>query len=307
MRQKLGQHFLKNKVILEKEVAALDLKDGETVIEIGPGRGVLTNELKNRSEKIKIIGIEKDPELVSRLQVLGFRGNVEIVCGDVLKVLPTITSNLQPLTYKLIGNIPYYLTGYLLRIIGELQNKPERCVFIIQKEVAERLVAKPPQMNPVRGRGTLRALATSNGMNKLAASVQFWADPEILSLVSRKDFSPPPEVESSLIRLKVLGDRLEVKKERYYKAVRVLFQQPRKTVLNNLVADSDADLKKTRISARTKTQRDSIKSGDTVDIRSTSKEKVAEKLKGIGIQPDLRPQDLGVEEIVKISEIFDMQ
>ena len=191
--------------------------------------------------------------------------NLEVIKGDVLKVLPEVTSKLESGSYKIIGNIPYYLTGYLLRIIGELKNKPRLCVFIIQKEVAERLVAQPPRMN------------------KLAASVQFWANPEILRLVSRKDFSPMPEVESALIRLKVLGDRLEVGEERYYRMVGILFQQPRKTILNNLTADKNADFEKTRTITRMEMQK---------------------KLEEIGIRPDLRPQDLSVEDIVKIARRF---
>ena len=270
MRQRLGQHFLKNKEVLEKEVAVLDLKEGETVIEIGPGEGALTKEIlkiKDKNEKLRVIAIEKDGGLVESLKET-FREdkNLEIIEGDVLKVLPGITSKTKPGSYKIIGNIPYYLTGFLLRTISELENKPEVCVFIIQKEVAERLVSKPPKMN------------------RLAASVQFWASPEIIRMVSRKDFSPPPEVESSLIKLTIHDFQFSIKERDYYKAVNVLFQQPRKTILNNLTADTRADLKKTRIDRRSE---------------------VENILKKIGIDPKSRPQNLGIEEISKIAGKFD--
>jgi len=271
MRQKLGQHFLKNKNILKEEVAALDLKDGETVIEIGSGRGALTHATCNMKHETRILAIERDPKLVEFLKD-EFRENknVEIVEGDVLKVLPSMIqdSRFRIQDYKIIGNIPYYLTGYLLRTIGELKYKPEVCVFIIQKEVAERMAAKPPKMN------------------KLAASVQFWAKPEILRLVSRKDFSPPPEVESALVRLETWnmkhgaeerGKIGKIEEKNYYKAVNVLFQQPRKTILNNLAEGQDDKI---------------------------SKEELSERLKTIGIDPKSRPQDLSVEDIVNIAKLF---
>lgn len=266
MRQKLGQHFLKNKEVLEKEVAALELKNGETVVEIGSGRGALTNELGILNYELRIVGIEKDPKLVEDLKS-NFSENksIEITEGDVLKVLPEITKKFKPNSYKLIGNIPYYLTGFLLRTIGELENKPKLCVFIIQKEVAERIAAKPPKMN------------------KLAASVQFWANPEILRSVPRKDFSPPPDVESSLIKLTIHSFQFSIQEEKYYRAVNVLFQQPRKTILNNL-----------RLSR------------DTVETQSkfNSLDKLSEGLKKIGIDPKSRPQDLGIQEIIKIAKGF---
>src|SRR3990167_3831319 len=197
---RLGQHFLTDKNALKKIAGFLDLKEGDAVVEIGPGHGELTeqilnNELRIKNTEIKIIAIEKDEQLAESLRKkFEARGNVEIICGDALKLLPSIIHNSLFIIhgYKLAGNIPYNITGKLLRTISELPEKPKISVFTIQKEVAERLVAKPRGMNPVRSRPRQQASATgtsgrpaSNGMNRLAASVQFWAEPEIALIIPR--------------------------------------------------------------------------------------------------------------------------
>ena len=218
--RKLGQHFLHNTEILRRIADALSLQSGDMVIEIGPGRGALTREIiaNCRLQIAKFIAIEKDERLAQELQIANCR--LQIITGDALKVLPELakTFNFQLTTYKLVGNIPYYITGKLFRIIGELPHKPETTVLMIQKEVAERVTAKPPKMN------------------LLAASVQAWAETEYLFSVSRREFKPMPKVESAVIRLKPLRnyELSESTKHEYYELVRKLFKQPRKTILNNL-------------------------------------------------------------------------
>ncbi|MBI2406246.1 MAG: 16S rRNA (adenine(1518)-N(6)/adenine(1519)-N(6))-dimethyltransferase, partial [Candidatus Harrisonbacteria bacterium] len=138
MPQLLGQHFLKNKAVIQKIIAALDLKSGETVIEIGPGKGALTIPLARACADagISIIGIEKDIAFVHELNNLKI-ASLEIIHGDALKELPMLISRhtLTANRYKLVGNIPYYITGKLLRTISELEIKPSRTVLMIQKEV----------------------------------------------------------------------------------------------------------------------------------------------------------------------------
>ena len=152
MRQKLGQHFLTNPAVAKKIAASLEVETGDTIIEIGPGHGELTEEIVASSEKreAKIILIERDVELVAGLREK-YKTNtrIEIHEGDVLEVLPALATRYSLLAtrYSLTGNLPYYLTGFLLRTIGELEHKPARSVFMIQKEVAERIVARPPRMN----------------------------------------------------------------------------------------------------------------------------------------------------------------
>jgi len=257
MSKYLGQHFLKNKAIIKKIVDALQLEDGDTVVEIGPGNGSLIKELGSRNKELRIIGIEKDKSLFDKLVNSKFireRNGVEIIEGDVLKIFPKISTHYSLLTtyYKLVGNIPYYITGYLLRILGEIRKKPSLIVFTIQKEVAERLTANPPKMNI------------------LGASVQVWGNIEILSYVSKNDFNPKPKVDSAVIKITPLKKEVP---EKYYETVKTIFRHPRKTILNNLLVES-----------------------------KEKKEVILEKIERAGLDPKMRPQNLGVEDIVRLSK-----
>ncbi|MDP3014882.1 MAG: 16S rRNA (adenine(1518)-N(6)/adenine(1519)-N(6))-dimethyltransferase RsmA [bacterium] len=293
MSKYLGQHFLINKDKLREIVEALELKNGDTVIEIGPGHGELTSEIVSKLQslkvkKFKIIAIEKDEELADSLKKWSLRategsaaisgiasalprndGKIEIIHGDALKILPKIskTQNLKPNTYKVVGNIPYYITGYLLRILGELESKPSLIVLTIQKEVAERICAGKSKMN------------------LLAASVQFWAKPKIIGYISKKDFQPAPGVDSAIIALspRTDADWTRIDADKYYKLIKILFKQPRKTILNNLlVVCRDA------------------KDANTHECR----EKIIKKLRKLDIDPRARPQDLSIEQIEKLSFIM---
>lgn len=296
--QKLGQHFLKNAAVLQKIVDALAIADGDRVIEIGAGHGELTAPLAlaARGKHCKIFCIEKDRALVGELEVFATQENstidntvdngalddtnarprVTVIEGDALKLLPEIIlKNIvraKKTHYKILGNIPYYITGKLLRTIGELEHKPERTVLLIQKEVALRICATPPDMN------------------RLAASVQFWADAEIVAHVPRKDFSPAPDVDSAVIVLdtkifagkSALGsakhddDASDLNPMLYYRAVRAIFAQPRKTLLNNLSAAARKTIKKNEVGAQ---------------------------IKKNSINPASRPQDLSIDQIASIASM----
>ncbi len=225
MRQKLGQHFLANLAILKRIASYADVKENDVVIEIGPGHGELTEHIihgASRHAGIKIILIEKDKSLVVRLQTKFASplksGVVDIFGDDALTLLPQIIDGLAKTkqSYKIVGNIPYYITGFLFRVISELAHKPSRCIFLIQKEVAERASARPPHMN------------------LLAASVQYWADATMLDLVPRDSFSPSPDVDSAVIQLVTKHSAPVTPSDRYFECVKTLFKQPRKNLLNNL-------------------------------------------------------------------------
>jgi 16S rRNA (adenine1518-N6/adenine1519-N6)-dimethyltransferase len=151
MNKKLGQHFLINKSAIGKIISALDLKPDETIIEIGPGGGALTFPILEQCQKLncKLIAIEKDPELVKSLKLKVKSKNLGIVEGNALKILPAIINDSLSIiqSYKVVGNIPYYITGKLLRILSELKKKPGTTVLMIQKEVAERLSAEEGEIN----------------------------------------------------------------------------------------------------------------------------------------------------------------
>jgi len=243
--RQLGQYFLINQEKLRKIAAALDFKPDETIVEIGPGHGELTELITGR-----IIAIEKDERLANYLkQKFSVQKNIEIISGDALKILP----KLEIKNYKLVGNIPFYLTGYLLRIIGELENKPLLIVFTLQKEVAERICSQPPKMN------------------LLAASVQFWAEPKIIDYISKKDFQPQPKVDSAVIKL-VISNQPSAASKKYYQFIKILFKQPRKTILNNLATSLEKN-----------------------------KEEIIKILEASKIKPSDRPQDLTLEQIKNLT------
>ena len=258
----LGQHFLKNKAKIKKIVEALNLENGDTVIEIGPGHGELTDELGIMNNELRIIAIEKDKNLFKYLKnKFSQDKNIEIIEGDILKIFPSIIHNSSFIiqNYKIVGNIPYYITGYLLRILGELEKKPSLIVLTIQKEVAERICA-------------LRQAQGKPKMNLLAASVQFWAEPKIIGYISKKYFRPAPKVDSAIIKLTTNNQQPTTEEAiNYYRFIKILFKQPRKTIQNNLKPITK------------------------------NLELITNNLKLLNINPQARPQDLSVEEIIRLS------
>ena len=229
-KKSLGQNFLINEGVYRKIVTALDIKTGDKILEVGPGLGTLTQYLADTGAEI--VAVEKDDVLAGYLlQKFNTKKNVKIVGDDILKFNPE-TCSLKPVTYKVVGNIPYYLTSHLLRTVFEKWPRPELIVLMIQKEVAQRIVAKPPHMS------------------LLAVSIQYYAQPKIISYVSHGNFYPPPEVDSALIRLmprlQVTGYRLRgeggnkkpetwtLKPDAFFRVVRTGFAGKRKQLGNNL-------------------------------------------------------------------------
>ncbi len=223
---RLGQHFLVHRSVTKKIADALEIASSDTVVEIGGGHGELTVPLGEAcaARGARLITIERDGALATALRALPALRDARVIYGDALYEIPTLIHDpkfLAPRSpLKIAGNIPYYLTGRLFRVLGSLPQKPLRTVLMIQKEVALRLTAHPPHMN------------------RLAAVAQFWAEPRILAFVPRTHFDPPPEVDSAVVVLakKTLPKELEAIKEAYEETVRALFAQPRKTILNNLAA-----------------------------------------------------------------------
>lgn len=262
MPSRLGQHFLKNDSAIKKIIAVLDIQPGETVIEIGPGKGALTlpmaENFKFLIPNLKILAIEKDEKLANgltlKIQELKLE-NIEIIKGDALKILPELVSKLKIVNYKLVGNIPYYITGKLLRTISELKNKPSASVLMVQKEVAERISGQPPRNN------------------LLASAMAVWANTEKILSLKAKEFDPPPEVDSAVIKLTTNNRQLPEKEtEKYYKLIHIIFKQPRKTLANNLK--------------------------DGLDISRPEIEKI---LNSINLPLNSRPQDISIEQILKIA------
>ena len=220
----LGQNFLVDKTALKRVIASADLSPEDIVVEIGPGLGVLTLELAKKAGKV--IAIEKDSKMIEALkETLTSFKNIEIIQEDVRK----ITNNQLPATnYKIVANLPFYLTAPVIRKFLEFGNPPELMTLIIQKEVAQRITAQPPKMN------------------LLAVSVQLYAEPKIISYISKKSFWPQPEVDAAIIKLKTKSEKRKTDKDLFFKIVKAGFSQPRKQLINNLSKKLKADKMKVK-------------------------------------------------------------
>jgi len=187
-KKSLGQHFLSDVGILGRIADALDLSPGETVLEIGPGRGDLTRQLLHRGARV--VAIEKDERLAEELRGFGIGDSgLVIVAGDALKLdwhrlipIPNPESPIPP--FSVIGNIPYYITSPLLEK-ALTPPLPSRIVFLVQKEVADRIVAPPG----------------SRTYGALSVGIQAVCTVEKLFVVKAGAFRPPPKVDSAVIRL----------------------------------------------------------------------------------------------------------
>ncbi len=207
-KKSLAQHFLIDRGILNKIVAAAELKSVDTVIEVGPGLGVLTRELAERAGRL--VAVELDQHMVEILKLsFGGMSNVIIIHKDVLDATPEglfgeagfshlylqseckqkvqpegiVFSPENPLRYKVVANLPYYITSAVLRHFLEANLKPELIVVMVQKEVARQIVALP------------------GDMSILSVSVQFYGTPKIIGTVSRGSFYPAPDVDSAILRI----------------------------------------------------------------------------------------------------------
>jgi len=225
VQKKLGQIFLQNKTVLEKILSAAEIKAGDFILEIGPGKGILTASLLEQGGNVLVI--EKDPRLVKFLRN-HFRDNQNLVIiqddiRDFLREKKQIKYINKDRKYKVVGNIPYYLTSHLIRLLLESSPLPSSIVLMVQKEVAQRIVAQPPKMN------------------LLAVTTQFYAKPEIISYVPKSAFRPQPKVNSAIIRLTPLltparsskADQ-RITKQFFFKVVKDGFSHPRKLLINNL-------------------------------------------------------------------------
>uniref|UniRef100_A0A7C4M629 Ribosomal RNA small subunit methyltransferase A n=1 Tax=candidate division CPR3 bacterium TaxID=2268181 RepID=A0A7C4M629_UNCC3 len=230
-KKQLGQNFLSDKKILMKIVESVDIKKDDTILEIGPGQGSLTYHLAQKAGKV--IAVEKDTELVEYLgKKFENLKNLEIINDDILNFLESGIKNheLWNKKYIIIGNIPYYLTSFLLRKIFEIKNKPSEIVLMVQKEVAERMVAKP--LDKTRGK--------QGEMNLLAISVQIFAEPEILFYVSKNSFWPKPKVDSAVIKISNFKNKISnLDPEKFMVLIKAGFSAKRKLLVNNLSKSLD--------------------------------------------------------------------
>jgi len=220
-KKQLGQNFLINDDIVTKIVETAEITPDDTIVEVGPGTGILTEELVKTGAAV--LAIEKDFDLITKLKRnIGEPKNIKIIHQDALWF---DLSNLEK--YKVVANIPYNITSPLIRKFLEGDHKPELMVLTIQKEVAERITAKPGSSE----RGLLTII------------VEFYADAEIIMEVPRKNFYPVPKVDSAVIKIQphihlrgVCGDNKAVEPKMFFKIVKAGFASKRRQIHNSLAA-----------------------------------------------------------------------
>ena len=255
-KKSLGQNFLKDNAALGKIVSAAGIGPSDFVLEIGPGFGVLTKELVKRAGRVEAIELDRDLFLRLKLNLLTpdgrFPENLQMIEGDALKF------PLPEKPYKLVANIPYYITSPILNHFLQPQTpaerRPELIVILVQKEVAEKVCA---------GAGN---------HSVLSLQVQIFGKPELLGIVGKNSFSPPPKVDSAILRITPYPEPLVRDLKTFFRLIHSAFSQKRKTLLNSL------------------------------RVLNLPKEKIAELLEKSGIKPLARPQELDIPDWLRLAE-----
>lgn len=213
-KKSLGQHWLKDQQALEAIVEAASLSGSDTVLEVGPGPGFLTKKLI--AEAKRVIAVELDEQLAAQLPARIQADNLDVVQADILKV----DLSELPAGYKVVANIPYYLTSNLLRTLSESSNPPKSMVLLVQKEVAERICARPGQMSI------------------LSVSVQLYYEAGLGVVVPAEKFDPPPKVDSQVVILKRHRQPMFAKldERKFFQVVKAGFAGRRKKLRSSLAA-----------------------------------------------------------------------
>jgi len=213
--KRLGQNFLQDSSALEKIVQAAEINDADDVLEVGPGLGSLTRYLAVFARRVT--AVELDEKLLPPLRaVTAPYRNVRLIHGDILELSPS--ELIERPDYLVAANIPYYITSAVIRHLLESDPKPRRIVLTVQKEVAERICARP------------------GDLSLLALSVQVYGEPEIAARIPAGAFFPAPKVDSAVLRIDIYKDPLIPKEtlETFFKLIKAGFGQKRKTLRNSL-------------------------------------------------------------------------
>ena len=218
-KKSLGQHWLHDQASLEAICRAADIEADDTVLEIGPGLGTLTELLVGKVKQVT--AVEFDAALAIDLPKRIPAANLAVVNQDILK----FDFTQLPANYKLVANIPYYLTSNLIRVISETTNPPQVAAILIQKEVAQRVAAAPGEMS------------------LLSVTAQFYWQIELAEIVPAHLFTPPPKVDSQIVVLKRRTELLfdDVEPREFFRTIKAGFSQRRKTLLNSLSAGLHLD------------------------------------------------------------------
>ena len=263
-KKRLGQNFLINGEVISAIIDFADISPEDTVLEIGPGVGFVTEQLVKHAKQV--IAVELDEEAIKELEKLN-APNLTIIHRDILK---TDLSELCDESFKVVANIPYYITSPIIaHLLGEVddldnknRNKITDIILMVQEEVARRMVAD--ENSPSKQYGLLTILS------------QFWADVKLLKLVGRKSFYPAPKVNSALVRLQVRKNPILTLSDykHFKKTVKAAFSQRRKNIKNCLINNG------------------------------FSKENVKNALSTLGLDENIRGEKLSIEMLGRLSEVL---
>ena len=210
-KKALGQHWLRDEASLESIIDTAELEPHDTVLEIGPGQGDLTKYLLDEVDTV--IAVELDADMVEHLVQTLPDGKLFLMHQDIRE----FDFTRLPPGYKVVANIPYYITSNLVRQLLEQPNKPATITLLVQKEVAERMTAKP------------------GDLSVLGVSVQFYADAELGDVIEAQHFDPPPKIDSQVVHMRVLGyPRFDVDEKKFFRLVKAGFSAKRKKLKSAL-------------------------------------------------------------------------
>jgi len=218
----LGQHWLKDRSMLESVVVPANLTDQDTVLEIGPGLGTLTSVLLSKANQV--FAVEFDQALARKLPGQFPGKKLTVIHHDIL----TFDLSTLPKNYKVVANVPYYITSKIIEKLLNASNKPSNITLLVQKEVAERLAARP------------------GDMSILAISAQIFADVTLHDIVPASFFTPPPKVDSQIVSLKTLSQPLisEEDEKLFFRVVKAGFSAKRKKLRSSLAGGLQLDKEK---------------------------------------------------------------
>lgn len=291
-KKSLGQNFLTSEAAIHKIIAAAKILPGETVLEVGPGRGVLTKALV--AAGAKVIAVEKDHQLCKELSVkfsaeIGndpknnrAGGRLKIIEGDILEISPKdmglgeiqekLSGNLMDGNcngnYKIVANIPYYITGQFLRKFLSADIPPSNMILLLQKEVVERIIA------------------TDKKESLLSISVKAYGQPKKIAIVKRGSFFPAPNVDSAVVAIeniskKFFGRAPEISEKKFFEIVRAGFAHKRKKLVSNLAQ---------------------VMEGKLTGEKKLEREKILKLFADCGISEKIRAENLRLEQWKQIAE-----
>lgn len=260
----LGQHWLRDREILDAIAFEAEIQEGDFALEIGPGLGTLTASLLKATGKSgKVLAIEFDPKLAANLPKSFPGTNLEVLNADFLD----FDLDKLPKSYKVAANVPYYITSKIVEKLLTAKNKPAVAALLVQKEVAERMAAPAGELSI------------------LGIATQVFAEAELGSFVPRELFTPAPKVDSQVIILKIRAENLiekfnreissKISEEEFFRVVKAGFSSKRKKIAKSLAANF-----------------------------AISREKAEEILEKAEISPDLRAQDLSIQDWITLAKIW---